>query len=53
MPVDFYDKEGKITPQSDPTAWQIIEGLQQTYRQTQAQTEAETAEDDRSGTELE
>jgi hypothetical protein len=52
MPRDYFDEEGKITPQSDPTAWKIIEGLQQTFRQTQAQAEAETEVDDRSGTEL-
>ena len=52
IPSEYFDENGVITPQSDPTGWQIIENLQKNLRQMQGEKKAETFQDDTSETNL-
>ena len=41
LPTEYFDEEGKITKQSDPTSWMIIEGLQQNLMEATSVSDAE------------
>ena len=41
MPTEYFDDQGKITKERDPTSWTIIEGFQQNLREAQRVDKAE------------
>ncbi len=50
IPSQYFDEDGAVTPQSDPTGWQAIERVQKNFRQMQGDKQAETQQDDTSET---
>tara|TARA_R100000988_G_scaffold103712_1_gene84380 strand:- start:702 stop:16298 length:15597 start_codon:yes stop_codon:yes gene_type:complete len=45
MPTEYFDDQGKITKESDPTSWTIIEGFQQNLREAQRVDKAEKTDE--------